>query len=193
MYNMDMAIRTFMLNEQEGVALRARYDRCKEGATRSRYQAIWMYGTGYPVDEIIQVVGCSRSSLMNWRRTYLDRGAEGLEDERVGGNRSKLTAAQREDLKTHLQSSTPAMVLGPQTATKEGQFWTVPDVHQAVEKWYGVTYGSATSIRNLLASSGFSYQRPAKIFKSRRPSQVVEFEEAFEKKISMSSKTPPKR
>jgi transposase len=130
---------------------------------------------------------------MNWRRTYLDRGAERLEDERVGGNRSKLTAAQREDLKTHLQSSTPAMVLGPQTATKEGQFWTVPDVHQAVEKWYGVTYGSATSIRNLLASSGFSYQRPAKIFKSRRPSQVVEFEEAFEKKLSMSSKTPPKR
>ncbi len=97
MNNTDMAIRPFMLNEQEGVALRARYDRCKEGATRSRYQAIWMYGTGYPVDEIIQVVGCSRSSLMNWRRTYLDRGAEGLEDERVGGNRSKLTAAQRED------------------------------------------------------------------------------------------------
>jgi len=193
MYNISMAKRKFILTEQEAQALRARYDRSSEGTTRSRYQAIWMYGTGYPVAEIEKVVGCSRSSLMNWCTTYQARGLDGLQDERRGGNNAKLTAAQREDLQTRLQSSTPAMLFGPQAATHSGQFWTVADVHRAIEQWYGVTYRSLTSYRQLLVTSGFSYQRPAKVFKSRKPAQVTEFEEAFEKKSSTFSKAHPKQ
>ena len=186
-----MAKPTFILNQQEATALRARYDRCCDGVTRSRYLAVWMYGCGYPVAEITKVVGCSRSSLMNWRRTYLTCGPDGLEDKRLGGNNTKLTTVQREDLKTRLQSYTPAMVLGPQAATKDGQFWTLADVHQAVEKWYMVTYRSPTSYRQLLLSSGFSYQLPAKVFKSQCPSQVAEFEAGFEKYHRRSPKRPP--
>lgn len=189
LYNSGMAKRNFTLTKQEAQALRARHDRTKDGPTRSRYQAVWMYGTGYPVAEIEKLVGCSRSSLMNWCRTYLERGPVGLEDDRGGGNNRKLSAAQREDLQTRLQSYTPAQVFGPQAATPDGQFWTVADVYRAVEQWYGVTYRSPTSYRQLLLSSGFSYQRPAKVFKSRRPAQVAEFEAAFEKKSSTSSKT----
>ena len=188
-----MAKRKFILTEQEAQTLRVRYDQSSKGATRSRYQAVWMYGNGYPVAEIEKLVGCSRSSLMNWCRTYQTCGTEGLEDKRLGGNSTKLTAAQREDLKSRLQSYTPAMMFGPQAATKEGQFWTVADVQQAVEAWYGVTYRSANSYRQLLVSSEFSYQRPAKVFKSQRPSKVAEFEEEFEKKSSTSFKVHPKR
>ena len=188
-----MAKRKFILTEREAQTLRARYDRSSKGITRSRYQAVWMYGTGYPVSEIEKLVGCCRSSLMNWCRTYQTRGAEGLEDERGGGNNTKLTAAQREDLKNRLQSYTPAMIFGLQAATKDGQFWTVADIQRAVETWYGVTYRSANSYRQLLVSSGFSYQHPAKVFKSRRPSKVAEFEEEFEKKSSTSFKAPLKR
>lgn len=188
-----MAKRKFILTEQEAQTLRDRYDQSSKGATRSRYQAVWMYGNGYPEAEIEKLVGCSRSSLMNWCRTYQTSGTEGLEDKRLGGNSTQLTAAQREDLKSRLQSYTPAMMFGPQAATKEGQFWTVADVQQAVEAWYGVTYRSANSYRQLLVSSEFSYQRPAKVFKSQRPSKVAEFEEEFEKKSSTSFKVHPKR
>jgi transposase len=130
---------------------------------------------------------------MNWCTTYQARGPDGLKDERCGGNNAKLTAAQREDLQTRLQSSTPAMLFGPQAATPSGQFWTVADVHRAIEQWYGVTYRSLTSYRQLLVTSGFSYQRPAKVFKSRKPAQVTEFEESFEKKSSTFSKAHPKQ
>lgn len=188
-----MAKRKFTLTEQEAQGLRVRYDQSRKGATRSRYQAVWMYGTGYPVAEIEKLVGCSRSSLMNWCRTYQTNGAEGLEDKRLGGNSAKLTGAQREDLKKLLQSYTPGMLFGPQAATKDGQFWTMADVQQAVEEWYGVTYSSPNSYRQLLVSSGFSYQLPAKVFKSQRPSKVAEFEEEFEKKSSTSFKMRPKR
>lgn len=187
-----MAERKFILNEQDVQALRARYMQSKKGATRSRYQAVWMYGTGYPVTEIEKLVGCSRSSLMNWCRTYQQRGTEGLEDERLGGNNHKLTGAEREELKVRLQSYTPAQVFGPQAATLEGQFWTVADVQQAVEHWYGVTYRSLNSYRQLLVSSGFSYQLPAKVFKSQRLAQVMDFEETFEKKSSTYSRMPRK-
>ena len=119
---------------------------------------------------------------MNWCRTYQSRGAEGLEDERLGGNNTKMTSAQREDLKNRLQSYTPGMLFGPRAATKDGQFWTVADLQRAVKTWYGVTYRSPTSYRQLLKYCGFSYQRPAKVFKSRCPSKVAEFEEMFEKK-----------
>ncbi len=152
-----------------------------------------MYGSGYPVAEIEKLVGCSRSSLMNWCRTYQTDGAEGLEDKRLGGNSTKLSSAQREDLKSRLQSYTPAMMFGAQSVTKDGQFWTVADIQQAVEAWYGVTYRSRNSYRQLLVSSGFCYQRPAKVFKSQRPSKVAEFEEQFEKKSSTSFKVRPKR
>jgi transposase len=104
-----------------------------------------------------------------------------------------LSGAQREDLKDRLQSYTPAMLFGSQAATKDGQFWTVVDVQRAVEVWYGVTYRTPNSYRQLLVSSGFSYQRPAKVFKSQRPSKVAEFEEEFEKKSSTSFKVHPKR
>ena len=127
---------------------------------------------------------------MNWCRTYLTRGPAGLEDDRKGGNSAKLTAAQRADLQTRLQSYTPAMLFGPAAATPSGQFWTVADLQRAVAQWYGVTYRSLTSYRQLLLTSGFSYQRPAKVFKSRKTAQVAEFEEAFEKKSSKSSKPP---
>jgi transposase len=188
-----MAKRKFTLTEPEANSLRVRYDQSKKGATRSRYQAVWMYGTGYPVHEIVKLVGCSRSSLMNWCRRYKTRGTEGLEDERLGGNSAKLSPAQREDLENRLKSYTPAMMFGPEAATKDGQFWTVADIRQAVETWYGVSYHSVNSYRQLLVSSGFSYQRPAKVFKSKRPSKVAEFEEAFEKKSSTSFKALLKR
>jgi len=187
-----MAKRKFILTEQAAQALRSRFDRTKDGPTRSRLQAVWMYGTGYPVAEI-KNLSSSRSSLMNWCRTYQTRGATGLEDERAGGNNRKLDAVERADLQTRLQSYTLAQVFGPQAATPGGQFWTVADVQRAVEQWYGATYRSPTSYRQLLASSGFSYQRPAKVFKSRRPAQVAEFEETFEKKSSTSSKAPLRR
>jgi len=188
-----MAKRKFILTEQAAQALRARYDRTKDGPTRSRLQAVWMYGTGYPVAEITNLCGCSRSSLMNWWQTYQTRGAASLEDARAGGNNRKLSAAQKADLRERIQSYTPLQVFGPQAATSEGQFWTLADVHRAVEQWYGVTYRSPTSYHQLLVTSGFSYQRPAKVFKSRRPAQVADFEEAFEKKSSTSSRRPLKR
>ena len=48
-----MATRTFSLTDAQTAALRQAYDRTKDGPTRTRYQAVRLYGSGYPVAQIV--------------------------------------------------------------------------------------------------------------------------------------------
>jgi transposase len=168
--------------EKQEKELIAAHASCKDGPTRSRYQAVRLYGTGYSVEEVMNITGCSRTSLMEWCRTYRRNGTAGLVDKRAGGNRAKLTLVQIEDLKGRLHTYTPAQLFGSSAATADGQFWTVRDLRRTVEQWYGVSYRNASSYHRLFDLCGFSYQRSAKSYKSRSASKVAEFEEQFEKK-----------
>ncbi len=181
-YNTGMGKRKFTISEKQEQALLQEYQQTKDGPTRTRCQAVRMYGSGYTVTEIERLTGCSRTSLMEWCRAFGDQGVAGLRDKRLGGNRAKLTAEQREELKTKLHSYTPAQLFGPQAATATGQFWTVEDLHQALLRWYGVEYRGRNSYTELLGQSGFSFQRPAKVYKSHNQEKVAEFDELVEKK-----------
>ena len=176
-----MAKRELQLTATQEKELVAVYRNCRDGQTRTRYQAVRLYGTGYAVKEIEEITECRRSSLMEWCRTYREAGVRGLVDKRVGGNRAKLTPPQVQEVSERLRVYTPRDLFGGETHTEEGQFWTVEDLHRAIEQWYGVSWQSRTSYYNLFAAGGFSYQRPAKVFKSRNEAQVADFEEHLEK------------
>ena len=176
-----MAKRQFQLSEEQEKELIAAYASCKDGMTRTRYQAVRLYGTGYPVQEVMEITGCSRSSLMEWCRAYRSAGIAGLVDKRAGGNRAKLKPTQIEDLRGRLQMYAPLDVFGAAASTADGRFWTVSDLQRAVEQWYGVSYRNSRSYHCLFDLCGFSYQRPAKVYKSRSASKVAEFEEQLEK------------
>lgn len=176
-----MAKRKFKLSEKEANELLSAYQQAKDGPTRTRYQAVRLYGLGYPTRDVLDITGCSRPSLMEWCRAYRRHGPAGLVDGRQGGNRAKLTSDQIDELQERLHGYTPKELFGAEAASPTGEFWTVTDLQRAVQAWYGVSYQSRVSYTQLLARCGFSYQRPAKVFKSRRPSQVAEFEEMLEK------------
>lgn len=178
---MSMAKRKFHLTQEQVRELLEAYTREKDGPTRTRYLAVRLYGTGYPVQEILDMTGCSRSSLMGWCRTYGSQGMDGLVDKRAGGNRARLTTEQIDDLHDRLHGYTPAELLGPQASTADGQFWTVIDLQRVVQERYGMSFRSRTSYLRLLDLCGFSYQRPAKVYKSRRERDVNAFEEQLEK------------
>lgn len=177
-----MAKRRFQLTEEQVKELTQAYRGCRDGATRTRYQAVRLYGTGYPVEEVKEITGCSQTSLMDWCRIYRTQGPAGLVDKRRGGNRAKLKPAQLEELRIRLQQYTPADLFGSTAATADGQFWTVEDLQRATELWYGVCYQSRTSYYGLFDRCDFSRQRPAKAYKSRSEAKIAEFEEQFEKK-----------
>ena len=176
-----MATRKFTLTDAQTAELWQAYDRTKDGPTRTRYQAVRLYGAGYPVAQVVEITGCSRTSLMDWCRLFRQHGVRGLVDGRLGGNRAKLTPHQRETVRANLHQYTPRQLFGPDTATADGQFWTVPDLKWAVQNWFGVTWTSASSYLALLADCGFSYQRAQKVYKSRSEHDVLAFEEQLEK------------
>ncbi len=184
LHNRGMNTRNFRLSEEEASQLQAAYSHCDQADTKIRFQAVRLYGTGYTVEQIIDICGCSRRSLLHWTRAYTQRGLAALLDHRLGGNRARLKPQEIETVQNQLHHYTPAQLLGRDACVGDGQFWTVPDLAQLLERDYGVTYQSDTSYRTLLVKCDFSYQRPAKQYKSHSEVKVMEFEEALEKKTS---------
>jgi transposase len=176
-----MAKRKFSLTEVERKELLQAYQACRDAGTRTRYQAVRLYGEGYLEQEIEQITGCSRTSLLEWCRAYRADHSQGLVDKRVGGNRAKLSKLQIEELQHMLHQYTPKERLGRKASTAAGQFWSVEDLVLVVRERYGVEYKSRTSYTNLLSLCGFSYQKTQKIFKSRSQAKVADFEEQLEK------------
>jgi transposase len=187
-----MAKRHFQLSGPQCEKLLSAYLECADGETRSRFQAVRLYGMNYTVKAIQEITGCRPRTLLEWVRAYQQAGLDALRDHRVGGNSAKLTPAQRAEVEAYLHQFTPKQIL-PQPYTREGQFWTIEDLADALAHWFGVHYDSRTSYYNLLRASGLSYQRTEKVFKSQRPMQIAEFQEIVEKNSWISPKTHRKR
>jgi transposase len=174
--------RHFQLNEQEKQGLKTAFAECADGPMRTRLQAVRLYGSGYAVEDIREIAGCSRRSLLRWCQQYREEGSASLADQRQGGNRALLSEAQLEEVAGKLRQYRPVDVLGPAgVATASGEHWTVPDLKQALAQWHGVVYQSDSSYRELFGRCGFSYQRTAKVFRSRAAEKVAAFEEQLEK------------
>jgi transposase len=176
-----MAKREFNLTQAQEKELLSAYNTCKDGPTKIRFQAIRLYGQKYAVEEIQHITNCSRTSLMEWARAYRQHGVWGLVDKRIGGNHAKLSRLQIEDLGVRLHQYTPRQALGDRVTTPSGQFWTIEALHLVIQNWYGVDYRSRASLQRLFRVCGFSYHRPERVYKSRRETQVMEFEEQLEK------------
>lgn len=176
-----MSERQFKLNEKQVSELWRAYDEGRDSDAQTRYQALRLYGTAYPLPTILDVTGCSLSSLRTWVRAYRIAGLAGLADHRCGGNSAKLTPDQHREVEARLQQFTPQQILGAKAHSPSGQFWTVEDLQAALRRWYGVQYHSRVSYYNLLHACGFSYQRTEKVFKSQRPAEIAAFRELVEK------------
>jgi len=139
--------------------------------------------TGWPVNEIRAITGCSERSLRRWCAGYEQGGLERLADQRAGGNNAKLTPEQRAEVIVRLQTYRPDQVLPAEVRISRGEFWTVSDLRMGLQRWYGVTWRSATSYRAVLHESRLSLQQVESTYRSR-PSdlEVAEFEARLEKK-----------
>jgi hypothetical protein len=65
-----MTKRRFELTEQERAQLFQAYELCKDGPTRTRYQAVKLYGEGYLEKDIELITGCSRAST-RWHKKWI--------------------------------------------------------------------------------------------------------------------------
>ena len=174
--------RNFQLTEQQSQELKNAFRESTDGPTRTRLQAVRLYGNNFAVADIQEITDCSRRSLLRWCQKYRAQGISGLREQRQGGNRALLSDIQLQDVHDKLHQYRPVDVLGPGlVATASGQHWTVPDLARALQQWHGVVYRSQSSYRELFHHCGFSYQRSAKVFRTRAAVHAAEFEEQLEK------------
>jgi transposase len=173
-----MATREFVLNEIAVQELeRAEQDTERVDELR-RMQAVRLYGTGVSIAVIQQVAQASERTVRRWVARYNEGGINGLRERWQGGNNRKLTAEQRDELKAKLQQYRPLDL-----QISQNIYWTVSDLQIALEGWYGVVYREGDSYQALLHESGFSYQRSAKVYRSKPgAAQVAQFEAELEKK-----------
>jgi len=176
-----MRKRCFKLSVEQDAELQRAYRESKDAATRTRYQALRLYSEGYAVSEICHITGCARSSLMEWCEKYQAAGLSGLKEHRGGRARAKLNLEQLAELDQKLHVYCPRDVLGSQTQTSSGQYWTVEDLARVVERWYNVMWASRSGYHRVFAFCQFTYQRTEKVYKSRRATDVAEFEAQLEK------------
>lgn len=172
--------RAFRLNQKEAQLIEMAERSSKDGGTRTRYQGVRLYGSGYSLVGVKAITGCSTRGLLSWCETYGREGVQGLVDKRRGGNAAKLKADQIEHLQTLLSRYTPDQKYGKGNNVG-GQFWTIADVRRRVKEECGVEYKSATSYRNLMDTCEMSYQKTQGVYKNRSAQTVVEFEEQLEK------------
>lgn len=172
-----------LLSAEEDHKLLLAFTKCKDGEMRTKIQAVRLYGNNVGVGDITHLTGLPRRTINRWYGRYLHHGLDGFVDKRQGGNHKYLTEEQIEDLAQKLNQYRPVDLFGPENvAIADGQYWSVPDLRKAIRQWYGAVYQSDTSYRQLFQKCGFSYQRAAKVFRSRSEADVVDFEEAVEKK-----------
>lgn len=180
--------REFKLTEDEAKLLEMVECSSKDGATRARYQAIRLYGTGYRADEVRTISRCSARSLVEWCKCYRQEGISGLIDKRVGGTRAKLSAEQIEHLQHTMERYTPDQKWGVGDSIGR-EFWTIADVRRLVKQECSLEFASNTSYRTLMSLCGMSYQKTQRVYKNRSADKVAEFEEQLEKKLSIWPKT----
>lgn len=181
--------RKFHITAKENDELQAAYHQSKDANDRMRFQAVRLYGNNYPVEEVIEITGCSRRRMYAWSRQYQRHGIGGLLDTRVGGNSAKLSVEQVGEIERLLHQYRPNQILRSDEYSGCGEFWGTREVAILLKGKYQVVYRSANSYRNLLRKCRLSRQRPAQQYKNRNELKVATFEEELEKNSSTRLKT----
>jgi len=182
--------RQFKLNREEIEELLQAEQDIDDATTRMRLVAVRLYGCGEAEGKIEEIARCSRVSLVRWCCRYRRGGVAGLLDQRVGGNHRLLQPEQIEAVGALMHRATPQQVFGAGECHNE-RFWNVVDLKRLIERDHGVVYQHSSSYHDLLKTSGLSYQRTERYYKSRRERDKVAFEEQLEKKSWTWPRTHP--
>ena len=168
-----MAKRQFQLTPEQSAELWRAYDQADDVNEQRRWQAVRLYGEGRSVSDIEAITGCSATSLLRWARHYRQQGIDGLRSPEYGGNRARLTAEQRAEIKRKVHQATPEQLLAADQRRHHVPFWTVDDLVVLVERWYGVCWSSRTSYTTLLHDCALSVQRVNKQYRSRPSASAI--------------------
>lgn len=149
----------FLLSAEEQEFLNGRL-RALQGARnynlRNRVRGILLAGGENPMKHVEAAHRCKVHvrTLRKWLARYREGGYEGLQQKPVSGRPSKISEAQKAELKSIVSAS-------PQKQGYETGIWTSSLIQEVIWKRFGVKY-SLNNVQWLLKRLGCSFKYPEK-------------------------------
>ena len=134
---------------------------------KRRRKAIHLLDDGLSLHEVARRIGCHASSVMRWRDARNKHGEKGLKPKPVPGRPRKLTVRQRKRLVALLKKG--AMAHGYRT-----ELWTTARIAELIKRTFAVHY-HRDHVGRLMASLGWSYQKPERRALQRNEEAIEEW------------------
>jgi transposase len=116
-----------------------------------RISALLQLGRGESVAQVAQTFGLGEQTVRDYLQSFLKRGLSSLKYKTSPGRHRKLTAHQRQRLKSWVKA-------GPLKAGYECACWSALMVQDLIERRFGVSY-HPHYVSTLLRNLGFSFQK----------------------------------
>jgi transposase len=134
-----------------------------------RYQALYLYKTGYNREEIASIIGRSTRSVNSYISAYLRNGIEGLQMQRQSGCPRKLTPDQESQLVEVITTKVPNDV-----GFTSKYSWTLKIITSYVEREFGPTY-TLRGMSYVLHKLNLSYTKPSYTLANGDPIKQEQF------------------
>ena len=131
-----------------------------------RLYAVYQLSKGKSSRSLEELYNASFKQICNWADKLDAEGIDGLRNKPRSGRPSRLTDAQRQDLKSSL-------LRNPEDFGYNTANWSAPLVQDYIQNRYQVEYKQA-NIYNLLHNLGFSYQRAKGIYPERDEAKHIQ-------------------
>lgn len=123
-----------------------------------RVRAVELLEGGRRPEEVAGALGCSRSSVYAWAKSWRERGIEGLAEAPHPGKRRSLDEGAERLIEELLQEGDPQQQQQQQQRGHRATGWTVPLVRAELE---GTGYRvSERTVRRALRRMGWRWKRP---------------------------------
>lgn len=146
------------LPKEEEAALDSAYSSSKSAKEQTRIQSIRLLAKGYSHRDVTQITQLSEGSLKKLIEAYRHYGIDGLRLKPHPKNNATLTDAQKQHIKTTLQTKEKPSDVGVKV-TPDEDYWSILTLRSLVKQQFGVEYKQKDSYRRLLKYCGYSYQR----------------------------------
>jgi transposase len=155
---------SFHIEKEDRLVLEEFHRACLDKKTADRIKAILLMDDGFTVKEIERILLLDERTLYRYKKTYINRGIDGLVEENYQGGFYKLTEDQINQLKQTLNTRL---------------FSTASEVCRYVWKTFHVRYTPAGMVKTL-HRFGYSYKRTVPVPKKADGDKQKAFIERYE-------------
>lgn len=169
-------MRIIMKASQEELNLiKAAMESEKTARVFKRYQALYLFLSGYKCREVAEIVGLTPNTVSVLHNLYKKEGLKGIPDKPIPGRPRRLTSEQEAALKSIILNKVPVEVGFPADFN-----WTADLIRKYVMREYGYSY-SIRGITKILDRLRLSYTRPTYVLAKADKEKQAQFIEEFEK------------